>query len=171
VLAQYYLQLNEFLPVGRKKVKTFVPGCNFFCDRELFSKAGRFPDLRASEDVILGINISRFTKLWFFPDITVSHIFREDWKKYFVYQKLLGRYIAIYRKKESGRFFQKGIYPIFFAPIFFIIKCSRILPRIFRAGLIHILQFTKSLPVFLLGLTFWTVGFVQGSLDSKSQDM
>lgn len=170
-LAQYYLQFNEFLPVGVTREKKFVPSCNLFCDRGIFSKAGGFPDMRASEDVMLGINISRFEKVWFVPEITVSHIFRENWKSFFANQKLLGKYVAIYRKKESGLFYQSGVFPFIFAPLFFIIKCCRIVPRIVNAGLLHIFRFIWSFPLFLTGLSYWTTGFVQGSLEKKSHEL
>jgi hypothetical protein len=150
-LAQYYLQFNEFLPVGKNRMKMFVPSCNFFCDRQLFYKAGGFPDMRASEDVMLGININRYEKVWFVPEITVSHIFRENWKSFFANQKLLGKYVAIYRKKESESFYQSGIFPFILAPLFFIIKCLRIIPRIIKAGPLHIFRFIRSLPLFLTG--------------------
>ncbi|NLD35718.1 MAG: glycosyltransferase [Desulfatiglans sp.] len=170
-LAQYYLQFNEFLPVGVNRVKMFVPSCNLFCERGVFLKAGGFPDIRASEDVILGKNIGRFEKVWFVPEITVSHIFRENWKSFFANQKLLGKYVAIYRKKESGSFSQKGLFPFIFAPLFFIIKCCRIIPRIINAGPLHIFRFIRSLPLFLIGLSYWTTGFVQGSLNKESHDL
>jgi hypothetical protein len=120
---------------------------------------------------MLGININRFEKVWFVPEITVSHIFRENWKSFLSNQKLLGKYVAIYRKKESQSYSQIGIFPFIFAPVFFIIKCCRIIPRIVRAGLVHLYQFNRSLPLFLIGLSYWTIGFVQGSLDIKIQDL
>jgi hypothetical protein len=126
--------------------------------------------MRASEDVILGKNIGRFEKVWFIPEITVSHIFRENWKSFVSNQKLLGKFVAIYRKKESGSFSQSGIFPFIFAPLFFIIKCCRIMPRILNAGPLHVFRFVRSLPLFLTGLSYWTMGFVQGSLEKKSHD-
>jgi glycosyltransferase involved in cell wall biosynthesis len=168
-LAQYYLQFNEFLPVGENRVKMFIPSCNFFCERKLFYDAGGFPDLRASEDVMLGININRIEKVWFVPEITVSHIFRENWRSFISNQKLLGKYVAIYRKKESKSFSQTGIFPFFLAPMFFIIKCCRIMPRVLKAGLNHVVLFFISLPLFLIGLSYWTIGFVQGSMDNKNK--
>ncbi len=170
-LAQYYLQFNEYLPTGKNRTKFFIPSCNFYCDKELFNRAGRFPEIRASEDVTLGLNLSRLTEILFTPDSTVSHIFRENWSSFLNNQKMLGKYVAIYRKNLRRSISQRGIFPIVLSPLFFIIKCARIIPRILKAGRYHILKFTLSLPAFMIGLFFWTIGFIQGSIKKEFQEL
>lgn len=166
-LAQYYLQFNEYLPVGEKRVKQFIPSCNFYCDRDLLKQVGGFPDLRASEDVVLGLSLGKITEIWFMPEATVFHIFRENWDRFLDNQKLLGKYVAIYRQNTSNSITQRGILPVTLSPVFYAIKFVRIAPRIFKAGGFHIRQFFKSLPIFLIGLLFWTLGFIQGSMGEE----
>ena len=161
-LAQYYLQFNEYLPTGEKRKKPFLPSCNLFCDKDLFYKAGKFPEMRASEDVVFGLNISKFADIWFIPESKVWHIFREKWKDFLNNQKLLGKYISIYRKRNSCRFIYRGIFPVLLSPLFLFAKYARIVPRIINAGLNHIYRFVKVFPIFSIGLLFWMIGFVQG---------
>jgi glycosyltransferase involved in cell wall biosynthesis len=165
-LAQYYLQCNEYLPVGEKRIKKFLSGCNFFCDKGLLDKVGGFPELRASEDVLLGLALSKITKVWFFPDASVFHIFRDDWKSFLSNQRLLGKYVGIYRKKNPDHFFYNKIILIILFPLFIITKYFRIIPRIYNAGSYHRYQFLKVIHIFSFGLFFWIFGFIVGSMNN-----
>ena len=86
-LAQYFLQFNEFLDVGKRRVKMFVPSCNLFCERSLFDEVGGFPEIRASEDVLFGLAVAKRAKVFFDPAIKIFHIFREDPGAYFGYRR------------------------------------------------------------------------------------
>ncbi len=161
-LAQYYLQLNEYIPSGKDRVKPFLPGCNIFCDRKLFFECGGFPEIRASEDVLFGINISKITDLWFVPAARVSHIFRLEIGLFLKNQKMLGRYAALYRKKTGLKMHVNRYLSLMMIPGFFCIKLGRILPRIIKSGPRHILTFIIVVPVFTLGLLVWSSGFSLG---------
>jgi glycosyltransferase involved in cell wall biosynthesis len=167
-VAQYYLQCNEYIPVGEKRIKNFLTGCNFFCDKGLLLKVGGFPGLRASEDVLLGLSLSKITKVWFFPDASVFHIFRDDWKSFLLNQRLLGKYVGIYRKKISNHFLTNKLILIILFPFFYFYKYFRIMPRIYHAGSRHRHQFLKIIPIFSFGLLHWTLGFIIGSMDSNA---
>jgi glycosyltransferase involved in cell wall biosynthesis len=165
--AQYYLQCNEYIPAGEKRVKKFLSGCNFFCERNIFKNVGGFPELRASEDVLLGLALSKITKVWFIPHASVFHIFREDWKSFLSNQRLLGKYVGIYRKRLSNHFLKNRLIMIILFPVFYIAKYFRIIPRIYHAGSYHRYQFLKIIPIFSFGLLCWTLGFIIESRDSN----
>jgi GT2 family glycosyltransferase len=133
-LAQYYLQFNEYIYIGDDRPKSFVPSCNIFCDRELFKSVGGFADLRAAEDVLFGLKVSKIAKLWFLPQIRVYHIFRQDLKEFLKNQILLGKYIIIYRRMYYDKLIYKGVIPIVLFPIFLYIKLIGIIIRIYRGG-------------------------------------
>ncbi|MFH1644888.1 MAG: glycosyltransferase family 2 protein, partial [Candidatus Omnitrophota bacterium] len=80
---QYYLQFNEYIPKGSIRVKQFVPSCNMFCEKGLFMEIGGFPKIRASEDVLFGLNLSKRSKMFFVPNARVHHIFRQSFKEFF----------------------------------------------------------------------------------------
>ena len=92
-----------------------------FCERGLFERVKGFPEIRASEDVVFGLEVSELADLWFIPDIKVLHIFRESWSSFINNQVLLGKHIIIYRKQLYETFLYKGIMPILLIPFVFSI--------------------------------------------------
>jgi glycosyltransferase involved in cell wall biosynthesis len=162
VLAQFYLQCNEYIESGLIRKIAMVPGCNMFVERQLFDEVGGFPDIRASEEVLLCLTLGKITPVWFIPAAKCFHVFREDKESYLKNQIMLGRYIIIYRRRIYNKFIYKGIWPLLFLPGFLLIKLIRIIFRISIAG--HFKYFLKSLPLFLTGLFYWGLGFGQGSL-------
>lgn len=163
-LAQYYLQFNEYICSGNDRIKNFVPSCNMFCDRTLFQKAGGFPEIRAAEDVLFGLQVNKISRLWFLPNLKAYHIFRESWKRFLENQMLLGRYVSVYRKKYYNSFIYKGVMPLMLFPAFLCLKSLRMILRIFQAGRYHIYSFTMVIPVFFVGLLFWSIGFIKGCI-------
>ena len=170
VLAQYYLQFNEYMDSGARRAKRFVPSCNMFCDKELFERAGGFPEIRAAEDVLFGINTGKIEKIWFDPKIEVYHVFRTRLTKFLSNQMLLGEYIIKYRRMQmSGKFYYRKYWPLIFLPAFFLIKLAGITVRILRSKPKAALRYFMVLPLVLTGLTAWSAGFVNGVLDFKQK--
>jgi glycosyltransferase involved in cell wall biosynthesis len=170
VVAQYYLQLNEYLPSGKPRQKPFILGCSNFVDRADFEKIGGYPEIRAAEDVLYGFRLNRVCPIWFLPDASVAHIFREDWKGFFRNQELLGKYVARYRKEESGGIAFRGIMPILLFPVFLAVKWLRIAPRIAAAGIRHSLRSFAVAPAFFLGLLHWGKGFVREAIGAEKKE-
>lgn len=168
--AQYYLEFNEFIDVGRPRKKKLAPSCNLFCDRELFLGIDGFPEIRASEDTLFGLKVSQYTNIIFYPDISVYHIFRDTKEHYFNNQILLGKYIYIYRKKFYNSFYYKGILPYIFFPFFMMVKLYRILFRIVKADGHHIRLFLSVGGLFLTGLFYWGKGFWKGIGEYKNEE-
>jgi len=161
-LAQLYLQFNESLEVGHKRIVAMVPACNMFVERGLFEGAGRFPDIRASEDVLLCLKIGTLSHVWFVPQARCFHVFRESLGSYFNNQRILGRYIIVYRRNLYHKWYYKGFWPLLLLPGFLFIKITRIKWRIFKAGWTHYWKFVISSPLFLAGFWHWAIGFGQG---------
>jgi glycosyltransferase involved in cell wall biosynthesis len=161
-LAQLYLQFNESLDVGEERQVTMVPACNMFVERRLFERAGGFPDLRASEDVVLCLRLGAIAHVWFVPQAKCFHIFRENLRSYFDNQKVLGKYIIIYRRKVFGSWYYQGLWPLVLLPTFLLIKSIRIKIRVLKSGPEHVRRYFLSSPLFALGLWHWAAGFIQG---------
>lgn len=169
-IAQYYLEFNEFINVGKPRRKKLAPSCNLFCDRELFHKVNGFPEIRASEDTLFGLKVSKFADIIFYPDISVFHIFRDTKEHYFKNQVLLGKYIFIYRKKVYNSFYYRGILPYIFFPFFMVVKLFRILGRIVKADGYHIKLFLSSSGLFFAGLFYWGKGFLKGIREYEDEE-
>ncbi len=165
--AQYYLEFNEYIDKGKPRKKKFLPFCNLFCDKKLFQKVGGIPVIRASEDTMFGLEVSKYEQIMFIPDIKVSHIFREDKQHYFSNQVLLGKYIYIYRRSAYDNLYYQGIFPYIFFPFFLLLKMTRILNRVFTSGFGNICGFLSSIGLFTAGLFFWSKGFLKGISEYK----
>lgn len=157
--AQYYLEFNEFIDVGKPRPKRLVPSCNLFCEKELFHEVGGFPELRASEDTLFGLIMNQNDRMMFFPDMVVYHIFREQKDHYYQNQILLGKYIFIYRKYIYKSIYYKGILPYLFIPAFVLVKFLRISLRLAASGKVHIRNSLPTIGQFFKGLFFWSKGF------------
>lgn len=167
--AQYYLEFNEFIDVGKPRKKKLAPSCNLFCDRELFLEIDGFPELRASEDTLFGLKVSKHATIMFYPDICVYHIFRDTKEHFFSNQMLLGKYIYVYRKKVYNSFYYRGKLPYIFFPFFMLVKLFRILSRIAKADGDHIRQFFTTAGLFFTGLFYWGKGFWKGIGEYKNE--
>jgi glycosyltransferase involved in cell wall biosynthesis len=165
-VAQFYLQFNEYIHGRVDTVKPFVPSVNLYCDRELFLKAGGFPEIRAAEDTLFGFRISRLTPLWFVPGIKVFHIFREDRDGFRKNQKLLGLYNIRFRRTQYGGLAYRGMVPVLLFPGFLLAKTARMTFRIMNSGRKEAIRFMRVLPEFLRGISYWSIGFLQGCLDA-----
>ena len=169
-VAQYFLQFNEFISVGEKRRKQFVPSCNLFCDKKLFETLGGFPEVRASEDVLFGLNASKTNELWFLPESKVFHIFGESWERFRSNQFLLGKYVAAYKKDQLKHSLKRYLFspavqiPALPAVPFY--KYMLLLRRIVGADVKHIAMFSKAAPAVFLGLLIWSAGFLQGATAS-----
>ena len=162
-VAQYFLQFNEYMDIGRSRVKPFLPSCNMFCDRELFRQCGGFPEIRASEDVLFFLKAGRKAPVWFIPEAKVFHIFREEAAPFLKNQMLLGRYIIVYRRRaHPDRFYYRGAWPFLFLPAFAAIKVGRITRRVLLSRPSLLLRYFAVLPLFAAGMIAWCAGFVQG---------
>jgi glycosyltransferase involved in cell wall biosynthesis len=167
-LAQYFLQFNEFLDRGPRRVKSFVASVNLFCDKELFDALGGFPEIRASEDVSFGFRARQQAPVWFDPAICVHHVFRENLGAYLRNQHMLGTYTLIFLRQTGPRALYGGIRPALLLPAFVLLKCSRIVFRVLATfDLAKIAGFLYSLALFVPGLTYWCIGFFQACLTTQ----
>lgn len=162
-VAQYLLQFNETIDAGAPREKPFLPAVNFFCEKRLFDEIGGFPAVRASEDVLFGLQASRRESILFDPAIRVRHIFRTSIRAYLKNQAMLGRYIILYRREHYQHFFYKGLIPVLLLPAFLLIKTARIVGRILVSGRpVEWARLAYSLPLFVPGLLAWGAGFFRG---------
>jgi glycosyltransferase involved in cell wall biosynthesis len=161
--AQYFLQFNEFTPLAKKREVRFVPSCNLFCEKKMFHKVGGFPIIRASEDVILGIELNRHSRMVFDPKIQVYHIFRERWKSFLSNQALLGEYICVYRRDYLKQVFARLPWSVLAGFPLAILKGIKI-----QAAIIQhlrgrdLLRHVRDSIVMLLGLSAWGWGYIKG---------
>lgn len=160
--AQYYLEFYEYIDTGKRRIKKMMPTCNMFCDRNLYISVGGIPEIRASEDTLFGLKVSKIEKMMFIPDAKVYHIFRENTDHYLCNQILLGKYIYVYRRHYYNSAYLGTAYFRLLYPFFLTVKFLRIFIRIALAGSAHWRRFVWCAPLFFKGLRYWGKGFAQG---------
>lgn len=167
-VAQYFLQFNQHLPLGGRRTDNYVASCNLFCGKELFGLVKGFPEVRAAEDVLFGLKAGKKSPVLFDPSIQVYHIFREDMGAYLANQRMLGKYILVYRRAALGRWIYRGVTPAALCPLFVIYKFLKLSVKVLktaRPGLL--LPFFASLPLLLLGLIYWGAGFFNACFEKS----
>lgn len=169
VYAQYFLEFSEFMGFGKKRSKNVIPSCNLFCDKKLFHKVGGFPIIRASEDSFFSLKISQHVSMLYLPEAVVYHIFRENKEHFLSNQRLLGKYIYMYRREKSNNLYYKGIFPYIFIPGFLGIKVTRSFLRVLRTNRNNVKHFFKAAPLILHGLMIWGKGFMEGVREYKKE--
>lgn len=168
-VAQYFLQFSEFLDTGARRVKSFVPSVNLFCEKRLFDEIGGFPDIRASEDVLFCRKAATRAPIWFDPAIRVYHVFREDLGAYLRNQRMLGAYTLIDLRQTGAALF-RGALPALLLPAFIGLKLLRIAFRACRTfDAVRMSRFLYSLPLFLPGVTYWSAGFFRAALTGEGE--
>lgn len=168
-VAQYFLQFNEYIDAGRRRTMDFSPAANLFCERALFEEVGGFPEIRASEDTLFGLKVSTKVPYWFDPNLKVHHIFREATKAFFDNQKMLGKYVFVYRADRAGRRFPWSYpWPVVLLPAIAAVKGGRIAGRIARRPRPDLWwRFAAASPWFAMGFLQWCRGFAEGAVEAK----
>lgn len=165
-IAEYFLEfreLSEYLP---SKESEFIPAGNFSVKAEIFKKAGKFPEIRASEDMFLSHNIrQKGIKILFEPKIKIKHLNRNRLQPFLRNQIILGFSAALIRRilPKSGVFLVK--HPIFavLIPAVKLIKTFQIVSRNrFPYNIYQMLNMLMSLPFFILGIIAYSLGFSRG---------
>lgn len=166
--AQLYLEFNESLPHGQNRKKRFVPACNMFVEKGLWERVGGFPEVRASEDVMLCLKINEITPIWFIPGAYSYHIFREQMRLYLSNQVIIGYSILNYRRQIHPAWFYRGVWPAMFLPGIMVIKMIRISRRVQKAGWSHSRKYLSSFHLFIAGFAFWSLGFFKACLPDSN---
>ncbi len=168
-VAEHFLEFNEFMTAPKRLRKKIIPSCNMFCDKKLFIKLGGFPVIETSllfksEDVLFSLKASRFTDVYFIPELRAYHICRDTFKKYLKNQMLLGYSNLIFRSIAYKKNVYYGLVPLFLIPFIMIVKAFRILRRILKTkDISRVLKFFSVLDLFMLGLISWGWGFGRAS--------
>lgn len=167
--AQYFLEFSEFIGYGKEQNKSIIASCNIFCDRRLFEKVEGFPEIRASEDSLFSLKINRTNHMRYLPGAIVYHIFRENKSHFLSNQRMLGKYIYIFRRKSYNTFYYRGLMPYLFFPAFLTFKFIRIFLRVLRTNFNNFIQFIKATPLLLRGMMAWGSGFISGVKEYRKQ--
>ncbi|HEY75278.1 MAG TPA: glycosyltransferase [Thermoflexia bacterium] len=166
--AGYMGEFREFLPVGKPRTVRHVPTCNIAYHRSVFERFGGFPTrFYPQEDLLFHWRLSHHgVVIWFDPSIRVRHHHRARLGPYLAHQRRIGRITArvLRLTGEEGAFLARSpLLALGASPLLPLVKWGRTLgvfwsqaPEVLRTRLL-------ALPLLLLGLCAWALGFVEGA--------
>ena len=168
--AGYICEFTPWLPSKRSRLVAHIPTANVAYRREAFAKYGLFPsDMYPSEDFVFNSRLYEHREQIFFdPEIRVVHNHRTGVRSFLRHQIRRGRGAAQIRRvvHSTDSFIIHPLWMPVTVPLLaatkFVVNIYRLLR--WRPGMLFFLPLI--LPPYLLGLLFWTVGFVDGGLYS-----
>jgi len=163
--AEYPLEIMEFSPNNSKREVQFVSAANCSFSREVFTRHGLFPDIRAGEDLVLCQRIvKRGEKIIFDPDLKVFHRNDIGFTSYVKKQIMHGQYSYEVRQLEkiSGSFINNPFLLPVLIPILPLLRAARVVYRSVYLKNKLILDILSTFPLFFLGCLMWSLGYAKG---------
>ncbi len=160
--ADYLLTFNEFLPSWPAREIKHMASCNLFCKKELFDSIGGFPNMWPGEDTIFTMEARKRTKLYYNPELIVTHHNRISLINFIKHHTRYGKLSSIVRKEIElpGSFLAKRPW---LSPLAPFARCLSIGHRITIKNNKLLPKFVLYSPTIALGLISWGYGFVKES--------
>jgi glycosyltransferase involved in cell wall biosynthesis len=163
--AEYPLEILEFSPNNKKREVKFVSAANCSFSREIFSKYGKFPDIRAGEDVIFShILRDKGEKILFDPEIKVFHKNDINLREFLMKQIMHGKNSFDIRqmRKISGSFLNNPFLFPLLIPLLPFIRVIRVILRSITLRNKLLTDIMTTFPIFFLGCIMWSSGYTKG---------
>jgi glycosyltransferase involved in cell wall biosynthesis len=165
-IAEYFLEFREFSATSERRESNLLASCNFSMKSYLFEEAGRFPEIRASEDVFLAYSIrEKGIKILFEPKVVIKHLNRNHIRPFLKNQSTLGMGAAITRRvlPLQGRFLVKHNSFAILIPFIRLIKTIEFITgNRFPNNMYQFLNVILSLPFYIFGSIAYSIGFSRG---------
>lgn len=166
--AGYLGEFREWLPVGQARLVEHVPTCNISYHRSIFTRFGGFPtEFYPQEDLLYHWRLAqRGVPIWFTPDISVLHVHRSTWRAYNRHLRRIGRITARVLKLTGGEgifLARSPVLALLAAPVLPLVKWLRTVSVFMNQQPDVLRKHGLALVPFLVGLTVWAVGFVEGA--------
>lgn len=155
--AEYFIEFGSCHERRKRSFVRFLPGCSSACTKEAFDKAGGYPDLRASEDVIFGQCLKKANvELVFIPQMKIKHLCRTDWNHVSSNMKLLGKYFVRTRKKVPSIKYSSLVRSRWQIPLIFFGRVFKSLINAKNSG--KILKYVISFPYIIAAMISYCKG-------------
>jgi len=174
--AGFFGEFREFIKAGEARQVRHLPTCNIAYHRSVFSQAGGFPtSFYPQEDLLFHWRLEQQGfPIWFDPDIQVKHTHRTEVRSYLRHQYRIGHAAArvLELTGQEGAFLARSpLLASLSLPLLPLVKFLRTLTH-FRKLCPGILRrHWKALPLLLIGLYLWGIGFVAGAWADPLRDV
>lgn len=168
--ASFLGEFREFISVGEPRLVRHLPTCNISYHRSIFVRFGGFPtSFYPQEDLLFHWRLGQQgIPIWFEPDIQVKHTHRTEWRSFLQHQRRIGHSTAQVLEltgKEGAFLARSPLLALLIAPFLPLVKLLRTMTHFANWRPEVIRQHWAALPILLLGLYAWVVGFVAGAWD------
>jgi GT2 family glycosyltransferase len=164
----YLMEFKEYTPRSPARLDKSVPTANVAYRRDVLERFGFFDDdMWLAEDILFNWKIFKAgERIFFDPEIVVTHLNRTGWLDVLPYQAAMGKLSAVARRRGGlpGQILLK--YPILVTlmPFARLLRAFVWLAKNDKSafGVLIILW-----PMYLLATTFWSYGFLAEVLSSR----
>lgn len=147
--AEYFVEFGGFDYNRKQTSLRFLPGCNQAILKETFEKAGGFPNVRASEDVIFGELLKKINvKPIFIKNFQILHLCRTKISKVLSNTRLLGRYTVVARRTFPALRYSSVVISRWGIPLIFFSKILKSCKYAISAK--KTIKFILSFPIILI---------------------
>ncbi len=163
----YVIEFREFLPIGFPRMVEHIPTCNISYKREVFTDYGGFQgECYPQEDLLYNWEIrQKGERILFDPAICVAHHHRTKLRDYLKHQVNIGRATSWVLRRTDLPGSSVAAQPwlaMLVLPLLPLVKFIRTVTTFLRLQPEAILHRPLLLPLLLLGLLFWGIGFARG---------
>jgi len=168
--AGFFGEFREFIAVGEPRLVSHLPTCNISYQRSIFGRFGGFPTtFYPQEDLLFHWRLGQQgIPIWFDPSITVRHTHRTHWRSYLTHQRRIGHITAqvLELTGQEGAFLARSpLLASLVAPLLPLVKFLRTLTHFINWRPADVRRHWAALPLLLVGLYAWVIGFVAGAWD------
>jgi len=165
--AGYISEFREFIPQRPKREVAHIAACNISYRKAIFEKYGFFSGkYYPQEDLVFNTHlVAAGEKILFDPEIRVHHHTRSRMRDFLQHQTMIGTITARVLKVvplEGSWIVRRPTLALFLLPVLPLVKFFRTLRVFLKFQPETIVKHPLVLPVFVLGLILWVVGFARG---------
>jgi glycosyltransferase involved in cell wall biosynthesis len=163
----YFCEFNQWMP--RSSKRQMEDACCLSLKRWAFNRFGPFLEGTYCSDTAFNWRLAKEGhKPFFIPSIKVSHINIDSMKAYLKHEIIHGRSFARVRTLEQHFSVGRRTVFVLLSPLLPLLLFCRTTRRVFK-NRIYLKQFLFSLPLVLLGLSFWSWGEFLGYLSKPKK--
>jgi GT2 family glycosyltransferase len=172
--AGYLAEFRDFLPGVDRQEVMHIPTCNISYKSQVFSEYGLFDGkFYPQEDLLFNHRLyQRGEKILLDPDIQVCHRHRTRLRDFLCHQRRIGKATSKVLRDmplEGSFLAKRRLLAGCTAPLITLVKFARTI-RVFSTyepGFIK--ERPMVLPIFVLGLVSWAIGFVESTFPKEAK--
>lgn len=162
------LQFADFPPGRPYGVAAYMPCPNIAVCKDVFLAVGGFNEHPVAQDVVFTMAVAERWpyKAIFNPKMRVRHFGRSAWKDFLTHQQIFG-FTRAAEAIQVGKTMALIARVRWLGWLIFLRRLAYITFRVCQWNLHDLPRYLLHLPVLMIGLWFWVIGFYEGMLENR----